>query len=402
MTKTIIKFLFITALVGGAMFTTSCDDFVSNIDNPVQPQPTNPDPENPDPQKPDPQNPDPENPDPQNPDPQNPDPQQPITEEMIAQAKQLLEDAQEDGAVVNISFTYNGKTYKATFKRENGQYVLQSALGDGLDATLQEVAGANAQAPDNFIFTIQDKTSGETLLQVFINTAEDCVEVKTVDENVTFSGVDVNGETVVMTPTDPSTGSETVFVTSATLDQTKLDLGISRTATLTCTIKPANATDKTISWTSSDKTIATVDENGKVTAIAKGTATITAEPKGQNPSFKIAAPTCIVTVNPVPVTSITLNKTSLEVKVDAAPVQLQATILPADATYKNVKWTTSNKSVATVDETGKVTFKNPGKATITVTATNGTDDTADDKTATCEVTVLGGLEDYNIDEEINW
>ena len=271
MNKTFYKILFAAALMCGAMTVTSCDDFTSNTDNPT-PTPT-PTP--------------------------TPDPQ-PSPEELIEQAKQLLADALEDGAEVNISFTYNGKTYQASFKRENDTYVLQSALGDGLDATLLEVDGATAQDPDNFIFTIQDKTSGETLLQVFIDTAEDTVEVKTVDEKITFSGVDVNGETVVMTPTDPSTGSETVFVTS-----------------------------------------------------------------------------------------ITLNKTSLEVKVDAAPVQLQATILPADATYKNVKWTTSNKSVATVDETGKVTFKNPGKATITVTATNGTDDTADDKTATCEVTVLG-------------
>ena len=239
------------------------------------------------------------------------------TPDAIEQAKQLLQDAQNDGAVVKAAFTYNGKAYEATFKRENGAFTLQTTLGDDLDATLQEVAGATAQDPDNFIFTIHDKTSDETLLQAFINTAEDSIEVKTADENVTFSGVSVNGETVVMTPTDPS---------SSTGDE--------------------------------DETVY--------------------------------------------VTGITLNKTSLEVKVGADPVQLQATILPADATYKDVKWTTSNKSVATVDETGKVTFKHPGKATITVTATNGTDDTADDKTATCEVTVLGGLEDYNNDEEKNW
>ena len=308
--------------------------------------------------------------------------------------------------MVSSSFTYNGKNYQATFKRENGQYVLQSTLDDGLDATLQEVEGKTAQDPDNFIFTIQDKTSGETLLQAFINTAEDSIEVKTADENVTFSGVDVNGETVVMTPTDPSssTGNEddTIYVTGATVDEPTLDLGIGKTATLTCTVTPANAADKTVTWSSSDETIATVDQDGKVTAIAKGTATITAEPKGQNPHFKIASPTCTVTVEPIAVTGITLDKTSVEVNYGADPVQLKATITPADATYKTVKWTTSKKSVATVDETGKVTFKNPGKATITVTATNGTDDTADDKTATCEVTVLGGLEDYNIDEEINW
>ena len=351
MNKTFYKILFAAALMCGAMTVTSCDDFTSNTDNPT-PTPT-PTP--------------------------TPDPQ-PSPEELIEQAKQLLADAQEDGAEVNISFTYNGKTYQASFKRENDTYVLQSALGDGLDATLLEVDGATAQDPDNFIFTIQDKTSGETLLQVFINTAEDTVEVKTVDEKITFSGVDVNGETVVMTPTDPSTGSETVFVTSATLDETSLSLGIGRTATLTCTIKPANATDKTVAWTSSDETIATVDENGKVTAIAKGKATITAEPKGQNPHFKIAAPTCEVYVDPVAVTGVALNETSLELT-EGETFTLKATIAPTDAANKDVTWESNKATVASVDENGKVTALAEGEATITVTTKDGK------KTATCTVKV---------------
>ena len=351
MNKTFYKILFAAALMCGAMTVTSCDDFTSNTDNPT-PTPT-PTP--------------------------TPDPQ-PSPEELIEQAKQLLADALEDGAEVNISFTYNGKTYQASFKRENDTYVLQSALGDGLDATLLEVDGATAQDPDNFIFTIQDKTSGETLLQVFIDTAEDTVEVKTVDEKITFSGVDVNGETVVMTPTDPSTGSETVFVTSATLDETSLSIGIGRTATLTCTIKPANATDKTVTWTSSDETIATVDENGKVTAIAKGKATITAEPKGQNPHFKIAAPTCEVYVDPVAVTSVALNKTSLELT-EGETFTLEATIAPTDAANKDVTWESNKATVASVDKDGKVTALAEGEATITVTTKDGK------KTATCTVKV---------------
>ena len=348
MNKTFYKILFAAALMCGAMTVTSCGDY-SNTDNPT-PTPT-----------------------------PTPTPQ-PSPEELIEQAKQLLADAQEEGAVVNVTFTYNGKTYKTTFKRINGQYVLQGPVGDGLDATLQEVAGATAQAPDNFIFTIQDKTSGETLLQVFINTAEDTVEVKTVDQKVTFSGVTVNGETVVMTPTDPSTGSETVFVTSATLNETTLELGIGRTATLTCTVTPPNATDKTVTWSSSDETIATVDQNGKVTAIAKGKATITAEPKGQNPHFKIAAPTCEVYVDPVAVTGVALNETSLELT-EGETFTLEATIAPTDAANKDVTWESNKATVASVDQDGKVTALAEGEATITVTTKDGK------KTATCTVKV---------------
>lgn len=308
-------------------------------------------------------------------------------EEIVEQAKQLLKDAQQDGALVSTTFTYNGKAYTAAFKREDGVFVLQAALADGLDATLQEVEGKTAGDPHNLIFTILDTATGGTLLQVFIDAAEDTVEVQTVGEGIAFIGVDVNGETVTMNPsTDPGASDGTVCVTGASLDQTALSLGIGRTATLTCTLTPANATDKTVTWTSGDETVATVDADGKVTAVAKGKTVITAEPKGQNPHFKIAAPTCEVTVDPVAVTGITLDKTTLALIVDGDPATLTATVTPEDATDKTVVWTTSDASVATVAN-GVVTAVMNGTATITATATNGTEDTTDDKEATCTVTV---------------
>lgn len=270
MNKTFYKILFAAALMGGAMTVTSCGDY-SNTDNPT-PAPT-PTP--------------------------TPTPQ-PSPEELIEQAKQLLADAQEDGAVVSVSFTYNGKTYTATFKRVNGVYMLQGTLGDDLDASLQEVEGQSAQDPDNFIFTIQNKTTGETLLQVFINTAEDTVEVKAVDQKITFSGVSVNNTAVVMTPTDPSTGSETVFVTGVALNKTSLELTEGETFTLEATIAPTDATNQNVTWESSKPAVASVDQNGKVTAQAEGEATITVT---TNDGSKQA--TCTVKVNLLPSPTIT-------------------------------------------------------------------------------------------------
>ena len=270
MNKTFYKILFAAALMGGAMTVTSCGDY-SNTDHPT-PAPT-PTP--------------------------TPTPQ-PSPEELIEQAKQLLADAQEDGAVVSVSFTYNGKTYTATFKRVNGVYMLQGTLGDDLDASLQEVEGQSAQDPDNFIFTIQNKTTGETLLQVFINTAEDTVEVKAVDQKITFSGVTVNNTAVVMTPTDPSTGSETVFVTGVALNKTSLELTEGETFTLEATIAPTDATNQNVTWESSKPAVASVDQNGKVTAQAEGEATITVT---TNDGSKQA--TCTVKVNLLPSPTIT-------------------------------------------------------------------------------------------------
>ena len=95
-------------------------------------------------------------------------------------------------------------------------------------------------------------------------------------------------------------------------------------------------------------------------------------------------------VKKVAVESVSLNKEETTLSADGSET-LVATVLPEDTDStvvdRTVTWKSSDEDVATVDETGKVTAVAPGTATITVTATNGTADTADDKTATCSVTV---------------
>ena len=162
-----------------------------------------------------------------------------------------------------------------------------------------------------------------------------------------------------------------VPVTSVTLDRATLTMTEGDTQTLSATVKPDNATDKTVTWTSSNTSVATVD-GGKVTAVAPGTATITAKAGDKTA-------TCAVTVEKkvVPVTSVTLDRTTLTMT-EGDTQTLTATVKPDDATDKTVTWTSSNTSVATVDG-GKVTAVAPGTATITAKA--------GDKTATCAVTV---------------
>ena len=164
-----------------------------------------------------------------------------------------------------------------------------------------------------------------------------------------------------------------VPVTGVTLDKTSLTLTEGDTDTLTATVAPANATNKTVIWSSSDTSVATV-ENGKVTAVGKGDATITVTTvEGSFPA------TCTVTVK-VPVTEVSLNQTTMDLKVGESG-ELTATVEPADATNKNVAWTSSNESVATVDANGNVTAVSEGTAIITVTTADG------NKTATCTVNV---------------
>ena len=156
---------------------------------------------------------------------------------------------------------------------------------------------------------------------------------------------------------------DTVAVTSVTLDSASLTLNIGETRTLSAIVMPANATDKTEKWISSDSSVATVS-NGVVTAVGAGTAAIRLTVGGKSSI-------CNVTVidpskQTVFVTGVTLDKPSMQLeKGDVA--KLTATITPADATYKSVTWTSSNSKVAAVAN-GTVYAIGRGTAILTVTA----------------------------------
>ena len=166
-------------------------------------------------------------------------------------------------------------------------------------------------------------------------------------------------------------------VTSLTLNKTALTLNNGKTATLTATVGPSNANNKTVKWTTSNSAVATVSSTGVVKGLKRGTATITAT--AADGSGKKAA--CTVTVTKL-VTSLTLNKTVLPLQPKKTE-KLTATVSPSDADNKTVKWTTSNSAVATVNSNGKVTAKGKGTAIIKATAADGSGENA-----TCKVTVV--------------
>ena len=172
----------------------------------------------------------------------------------------------------------------------------------------------------------------------------------------------------------------TVKVTGITLNKTTASVVKGKTVALTATVTPTNATNKNVTWKSSNPKIAKVDEkSGVVTAVAAGTATITAT-AADDSGVKA---TCKITVtNPVvKVTKVTLNKTTASV-VKGKTLTLKATVTPTNATNKKVTWKSSNTKIATVDSNGKVTAKAAGTATITCTAADGSG-----KSATCKITV---------------
>ena len=208
-------------------------------------------------------------------------------------------------------------------------------------------------------------------------------EIATVDANGKVTGVKAGEATITVTTEDGAktatckvtVKAATIAVTGVTLNKTALTLNIGASETLTATVAPADATNKKVTWKSSDAAVASVDANGKVTGVKAGEATITVTTED---GAKTA--TCKVTVT-IPVTGVTLNKTSITIAVGVIE-ELTATITPANATNQKVTWKSSDLAVARVKSNGEVLGVSVGEATITVTTEDG------GKTATCKVRVL--------------
>ncbi|GHT50762.1 hypothetical protein AGMMS49982_06690 [Bacteroidia bacterium] len=165
------------------------------------------------------------------------------------------------------------------------------------------------------------------------------------------------------------------LVESISLDKTTVTLSVDSTEQLTASILPANATNKAVTWSSNNPAVAMVTQSGLVMTISTGTAIITATTNDGG-----FTATCVVTVV-IPVTSVSLDRTTATVSVGGDTEQLTASISPADATNTDVTWSSSNPTVATVSTSGVVTAESAGAATITATTADG------GFTAMCVVTV---------------
>ena len=200
------------------------------------------------------------------------------------------------------------------------------------------------------------------------------------DESLTIpsgASLNANGKLTVDggTITGTVTGGVTYKVTGVSLNTNELTLTEGQTGTLTAAITPSNATNKNVTWSSDNESVATV-ENGTVTAEGEGTATITVT----TADGEFTAD-CTVTVskNIVSVTGVSLDKETLSLT-EGETGSLTARVVPDNATNQAVTWTSSNTSVATV-ENGVVTAVGAGEAIITVTTADG------GKTDACKVTV---------------
>lgn len=176
-----------------------------------------------------------------------------------------------------------------------------------------------------------------------------------------------NGKTATCTVTVNKAAPEKI-----TVSPTSKTIYVGDTLSLTTQITPAEAADDKLTWSSNRTDIATVDANGKVTAKAAGTVSITVKTSNNKTA------TCTITVKDIEATGVTVNPTTATLEVGKTQT-VTAKVAP-DKADQSVTWTSSNTSVAAVDAKGVITAKAVGTATITAKTTNG-------KTATVTVTV---------------
>lgn len=231
----------------------------------------------------------------------------------------------------------------------------ESCMGGALEG-----AGANAKDPTAVIDGPDDAATEAAALAMLGSTS---------GGEETWNLIDGEGEDILNNKDDDDGDDGNKDVTGVKLNKTELTLEIDASETLTATVSPSDASDPTVTWTTSDAKVATV-ENGKVTGVAVGKATITAT------AGKESA-TCEVTITG-PVTSVTLDQKELTLEIGDA-VTLTATVKPDEATDPTVTWTTSDSKIATIKD-GKVTAVAVGTATITATA--------GEKSDTCKITVI--------------
>ena len=297
-------------------------------------------------------------------------------------------DAPEIATVENgqITALKEGKT-QIVVRAESGVtasctvYVTPVVTGISLPAALTVYVGGSTKLTPKFT------PQGAASTALVWSSADE--SIAKVDQDGVVTGVD-GGRTVITVRCKEYSASCQVKVRKAAigveLDITDADLkvGVDQLQ-LTAIVEPSNSIDYDLDWTTSAADVAVVDQKGLVTPVGPGEAVITVTVDRTHQA------SCVVRVTQ-PAEGVVLNKTELKLEKGAFEV-LEATVLPATSNIKELQWSTSDATVATVDHSGKVTALALGTAHITVTTVDG------GHTAVCRVTVVKSVSGVTLDVE---
>ncbi|MBQ6190567.1 MAG: Ig domain-containing protein [Bacteroidaceae bacterium] len=286
-----------------------------------------------------------------------------------ANAQTILKgDMNDDGqvSIADVTSVVNvilGKAPQETISVGSNPFAVDNSLvvgtwyaTDGSHFTLSE--DGTTDFPDGVTYKFY---TGQNRL-VILNASERAVRIIPIVEATSSYLLTV--DYVTGAPVYYTKSNSLCQVTGVTLNQTTLSMNSGTTAQLSATVAPSSAFNQAVEWTSSDENVATVDQNGLVTAVAGGSCTITAT---STDGSGVSA-TCTVSVTQM-VTDIVLSPKTLFLKLDEF-VRLSATVLPETAANKNVVWSSSNEDVATV-RSGRIDAFGYGSAVVTCTAADG-------------------------------
>ncbi|MCH5225827.1 MAG: Ig domain-containing protein, partial [Muribaculaceae bacterium] len=234
--------------------------------------------------------------------------------------------------------------------------------------------GFSINPTDAMIEDVEWNITPEGIVSVSQNPQDETITVTGISEGqATLSVIVTSEKDVIGTKTDTYTFEvKRVEASAVTITHQSLTLTIGEKQKLTSTVSPSNTTDPTVIWTSDNSNVANVSEDGTVTALTPGTATITA-------TCGSVSATCKVKVNPVMASGLTLNLQEMTLNVGRTD-KLTATVTPSNTTDKTVAWKSDNEGVATVGADGTVSALSVGIAVITATCGN--------VGATCKVSVV--------------
>ena len=308
-----------------------------------------------------------------------------------AQAEKAIRDA---GLAVSVSYEKSStvakgvvisQSEKAGKKLQDGQLVTITVSNgdkdvvsdiDGNEDILLSISVEKKPAKTSYTIGENIDTAGMKVVASFASGSKRDV---TSECSVDPSKADTAGSMpVVVSYTDndvTKTASFNITVKgpSITINPTSINIVVGGTASVAANTSPSGGS---VNWSSSDSKVATVS-GGTITGVKAGTATVKAT---FSYGGKTATATCSVNVSrtSVPPEGITISSSSLNIT-EGSTASLTATVTPANATSGNISWSTSDASVATVNN-GLVVAGSPGTATITASTSNG-------KKATCSVTV---------------
>ena len=195
--------------------------------------------------------------------------------------------------------------------------------------------------------------------------------IAAVNANGVVTGVSAGETTITVTTEDGGfTGACTInvynqAVTGVTIEPSEAELTVGSSTKLTATVLPENATNKNVVYSVDDESILSVDQDGNITGLSLGTATVTVTT--EDGGFTASAE---ITVIPVQVTGVSISPKSVSVALGHT-IQLTASITPSNAANKNLSWSVSDETIISVDGQGTVTGLSGGTATVTVTTEDG-------------------------------